>query len=51
MSRVIGATDALNIGPFTRHILFLVLVHILLLFTAYVRSDTQMHIHHSGFLD
>jgi hypothetical protein len=45
MSRVNGATDALSIGPSAGHILFLVIVHILLLFTAYVSSDTHIHIH------
>jgi hypothetical protein len=44
MSRVNGATDALSIGPSAGYILFLVIVH-LLLFTAYVSSDTYMHIH------
>jgi hypothetical protein len=45
MSRVNGATDALSIGPSAGYTLFLVFVHILLLFTAYVSSDTHMHIH------
>jgi hypothetical protein len=45
MSRVNGATDALSIGPSIGYTLFLVFVHILLLFTAYVSSDTYMHIH------
>ena len=45
MSRVNGATDALSIGPFAGFKLFFVFVHILLLFTAYVSSDTHMHIH------
>jgi hypothetical protein len=45
MSRVNGATDALSIGPSIGYTLFLVFVHILLLFTAYVSSDTHMHIH------
>jgi hypothetical protein len=45
MSRVNGATDALSIGPSGWYTLFLVSVHILLLFTAYVSSDTHMHIH------
>jgi hypothetical protein len=40
-----GATDALSIGPSTRYNPFFVFVHILLLFTAYVSSDTHMHIH------
>jgi hypothetical protein len=44
MSRANGATDALSIGPFVGYILFLVIVHVLLLFTAYVSSDTHMHI-------
>jgi hypothetical protein len=34
MSRVNGATDALSVGPSARYTLFLVFVHILLLFTA-----------------
>jgi hypothetical protein len=45
MSRVNGATSALSIGPSARYTLFLVFVYILLLFTAYVSSDTHMHIH------
>jgi hypothetical protein len=45
MSRVNGATDALSICPSAGYILFLVIVHILLLFTAYVSSDTHIHIH------
>jgi hypothetical protein len=45
MSRVNGATDALSIGPSAGYIVFLVIVHVLLLFTAYVSSDTHMHIH------
>jgi hypothetical protein len=45
MSRVNGATGALSIGPSVGYILFFVFVHILLLFTAYVTSDTHMHIH------
>jgi hypothetical protein len=45
MSRVNGATDALSIGPSTGYTLFLVFVHILLLFIAYVSSDKHMHIH------
>jgi hypothetical protein len=48
MSRVNGATDALNIGPSAGYILFLVIVHVLhvlLLFTAYASSHTHMHIH------
>jgi hypothetical protein len=45
MSRVNGATDALRIGPSAGYSLSLVFVHILLLFTAYVSSDTHMHIH------
>jgi hypothetical protein len=40
-----GATDALSIGPFAGYNLFFVFVHILLLFTAYVSSDTHTHIH------
>ena len=45
MSRVNGATNALSIGPSARYNLFFVFLHILLLFTAYVSSDTHMHIH------
>jgi hypothetical protein len=45
MSRLNGATDALSIGPSAWYNLFFVFVHILLLFTAYVSSDTHMHIH------
>jgi hypothetical protein len=45
MSRVNGVTDALSIGPSAGYILFLVIVHILLFFTAYVSSDTHMYIH------
>jgi hypothetical protein len=45
MSRVNEATDALSIGPSVGYNLFFVFVHILLLFTAYVSSDTHMHIH------
>jgi hypothetical protein len=37
--------DALSIGPSVGYNLFFVFVHILLLFTAYVSSDTRMHIH------
>jgi hypothetical protein len=39
------ATDALSIGPSVGYTLFLIFVHILLLFTAYVSSDIHMHIH------
>jgi hypothetical protein len=45
MSRVNGATDGLSIGPSAGYILFFVFVHILLLFTTYVISDTHKHIH------
>jgi hypothetical protein len=45
MSRVNGSTDALNIGPSAGYILFLVIMHVLLLFTTYVTSDTHMRIH------
>jgi hypothetical protein len=45
MSRVNGATDALSIGPSAGYNMFFIFVHILLLFTAYVSSDTHMHIH------
>jgi hypothetical protein len=44
MSRVNGATDALSIGSSTWYNLFFLFVHILLLFTAYVSSNTHMHI-------
>ena len=40
-----GATDALSIGPSAGYILFLVIMHVLLLFIAYASSDTHMHIH------
>jgi hypothetical protein len=43
--RVNGATNALNISPSAGYNLLFVFVHILLLFTAYVSSDTYMHIH------
>jgi hypothetical protein len=42
MSRVNEAIDALTIGPSVGYNLFFVFVHILLLFTAYVSSDTYM---------
>jgi hypothetical protein len=45
MSRVNGATDALDIGPYAGYTLFFVFVHVLLLFTDYLSSDTHMHIH------
>jgi hypothetical protein len=45
MSHVNRATDALSIGPSAGYNMFFVFVHILLLFTAYVSSDTHMHIH------
>jgi hypothetical protein len=45
MSHVNGATDVLSIGPSVGYNLLFVFVHILLLFTAYVSSDTHMHIH------
>jgi hypothetical protein len=45
MSRVNGATNALSVGPSAGYNLFFLFVHILLLFTAYVSSDTHMHIH------
>jgi hypothetical protein len=45
MSRVNGATDALSIGPAIGYNLFFVFLHILLLFTAYMSSDTQKYIH------
>jgi hypothetical protein len=45
MSRVNGATDTLSIGPSAGYFQFLVIVHVLLLFTVYVSSDTHMHMH------
>jgi hypothetical protein len=55
MSHVNGATNAVSIGPSEGYTLFLVFVHILLFFTAYVSSDTHMHIHvityHYDFLN
>jgi hypothetical protein len=55
MSHVNGVTDALSIGPSAEYNLFFVFVHILLLFTAYVSSDTHAHtcrhIHHFDFMD
>jgi hypothetical protein len=45
MSRVNGATNAFSIGPSMGYTLFFVFVHILLLFTTYMSSDTHMHIH------
>jgi hypothetical protein len=45
MSRVNGATAALSIGPSAGYTMFLVFMYILLLLTAYVSSDTHMHIH------
>jgi hypothetical protein len=45
MSRVNGSTDVLSIGPFAGYTLIFVSVHVLLLFTAYMNSDTHMHIH------
>jgi hypothetical protein len=45
MSRVNRDTNALSIGPSTEYTLFLIFVNILLLFTAYVSSYIQMHIH------
>jgi hypothetical protein len=35
----------LSIDPFAGYILFFVFVHVLLVFAAYVSSDTHMHIH------
>jgi hypothetical protein len=40
-----GAPDALTIAPSVGYNLFFVFVHVLLLFTVYVSSDTHMHIH------
>jgi hypothetical protein len=40
-----GSTDDLGTDPSAGYILFLVIVHVLLLFTSYVSSDTHMHIH------
>jgi hypothetical protein len=45
MSHVNGATDALSFGLSAGYDMFFVFVHILLLFTAYVSSDTHMYIH------
>jgi hypothetical protein len=45
MSRVNGATDALIISPSVEYTLFFVFVYVLLLFTAYVSSNTHMRIH------
>jgi hypothetical protein len=45
MSRVNGAIAALSIDTFARYNMFFVFVHILLLFTAYVSTDTHMHMH------
>jgi hypothetical protein len=45
MSPVNGATDALSIGPSAGYTLFFIFVHILLLFTSYISSDTHMHMH------
>jgi hypothetical protein len=45
MSCVNGATNTLSIGPSAVYNQFFVFVHILLLFTAYVSSDTHMHIY------
>jgi hypothetical protein len=45
MSRVNGVTDALSIGPSAWYTPFLVFMHILLLFTAYMSNDTHIHIH------
>jgi hypothetical protein len=42
MSRVDGATNALNINPSARYTLFFVFVSVSLLFTAYVSSYTHM---------
>jgi hypothetical protein len=45
MSRVNGVTDALSIVLFAGYIMFLVILYVLLLFTAYVSSNIHMHIH------
>jgi hypothetical protein len=45
MSRVNGATVALSIRPSVRYTLFLAIMNVLLLFTAYASSDTHMHIY------
>jgi hypothetical protein len=50
MSHVNGATDALSIGPSAGYTLFFVFVHVLLLFTAYLSSDTYMHIHNVTYI-
>jgi hypothetical protein len=57
MSRLNEATDVLSISLSAGYILFLVIVHVLVLFTIYVSSDTRTHahtcchIHHYGFLN
>jgi hypothetical protein len=55
ISRLNGATDALSIAPSAVYNLFFIFVHILLLFTSYVSSDTYAHIchhiHHCDFLN
>jgi hypothetical protein len=51
MSRVNRVADTLSVGPSAGYTMFLVFVHILMLFTVYVSSDTHMHIHHCDFLD
>jgi hypothetical protein len=56
MSRLNGATDALSIGLSEEYNLFFVFMHILLLFTVYVSSNTYVHItcrhiRHCDFLD
>jgi hypothetical protein len=45
MSRVNGDTNALSIDPSIGYTLFFVFVYVLLLFTAYVSSDTHVDIH------
>jgi hypothetical protein len=55
MSRENEATYTLSIDHSEGYILFLVIVHVLLLFTAYVSSDTHAYkyhlIHYCDFLD
>jgi hypothetical protein len=45
MSRVNRVTDVLSIGSSAGYILFVVIMHVLLLFTIYRNSHTHMHIY------
>jgi hypothetical protein len=45
MSQVNRANDVLSIGPSAGYIMFLVIMYVLLLFTAYASSSTHMHIY------